>query len=290
MYNKRDEYMKISIDHTLNAWSDKIIFDPYCNEFVFMSIIGFNSTTKDIIRTLNKNKDRVFVSLKNLKWAYSSSDKYKTISKKTSNSDYVHTILYQDDKVTINQSRESYDLFVYTTKDEKLEDKIFEKLKKYSSVPLLEEWKSFIKQQVALEGAITELTVYGVKDDMNAYRIAFNKQLLVDIISNGLKTRQINIAGSNESSVLLPSISGLNDYLDIFGEFLAKKIQTSFKPKFTPGTDEYEPYVNDIDDYIHDKNHIELFEAQKSMIQAITNNWKINKSTILSGEMGAGKI
>lgn len=289
MYNKRDEYMKISIDHTLNAWSDKIVFDPCCNEFIFMSIIGFNSTTKDIIRTLNSSKDRTFISLKNLKWAYSSSNKYRTISKKTSNSDYVHTILYQDDKVTINQSRESYDLFIYTTKDEKLEDKIFEKLKKYSSVPLLEEWKSFIKRQIALEGAITELTVYGVKDDMNAYRIALNKQLLVDIISNGLKTRQINIAGSNESSVLLPSISGLNDYLDIFGEFLAKKIQTSFKPKFTPGTDEYEPYVNDIDDYIHDKNHIELFEAQKSMIQAITNNWKINKSTILSGEMGAGK-
>ena len=140
-----------------------------------------------------------------------------------------------------------------------------------------------------LEGAVSELTVYGVKDDMNAYKVVFDRQLLVDIISNGLRTGEINIAGNNNPSVLLPSIHGLNDYLDMFGEFLAKKIQTSFKPKFTPGTDKYDQYVNDIDDFIHDKNKIELFEAQKSMIQAITNNWRINKSTILSGEMGAGK-
>ena len=33
------------------------------------------------------------------------------MSKKTSNSDYVHTILYQDDQITINQSREDYKLF-----------------------------------------------------------------------------------------------------------------------------------------------------------------------------------
>ena len=179
-------------------------------------------------------------------------------------------------------------MFIYTTKDETIEDKLFEKLKKYSSVPLLDEWKGFIKRRLALEGAVTELTIYGVKDDMNAHKVVFDRQLLVDIISNGLRTGEINIAGNNNPSVLLPSIHGLNDYLDMFGEFLAKKIQTSFKPKFIPGTDKYDQYVNDIDDFIHDKNKIELFEAQKSMIQAITNNWRINKSTILSGEMGAG--
>ena len=141
-----------------------------------------------------------------------------------------------------------------------------------------------------MEGAILELSIYGTKDDMNAYKIFCNKQMLVDIISEGLKTKEINIKGNNNPSVLLPDINGLNDYLEMFGESLAKKIQTSFKPKFVPGEDKYDPYVNDIDDYIHDKNHIELFEAQKSMIQAITNNWKINKSTILSGEMGAGNL
>lgn len=289
MYNKLNEYSKINIDHTLHAWTDKTIYDQDSGEFIFISMIGFNTTTKDIIKVLNKSKNRVYISLRNAKWAYSSNEKYKTMSKKTSNSNYVHTILYQDDQITINQSREDYKLFIYTTKDETIEDKLFEKLKKYSSVPLLDEWKGFIKRRLALEGAVTELTIYGVKDDMNAHKVVFDRQLLVDIISNGLRTGEINIAGNNNPSVLLPSIHGLNDYLDMFGEFLAKKIQTSFKPKFIPGTDKYDQYVNDIDDFIHDKNKIELFEAQKSMIQAITNNWRINKSTILSGEMGAGK-
>ena len=289
MYIKLDEYIKTCIDHMFNVWCDKIIFDQDRNEFVFISMIGFNTTSKDIVKILNKDKDRYFISMKNKKWGYSSSEKYKTISKKTGNSDYVHTILYQDDKVVVNQSKEDYTFYIYTTKDKNLEDVIFEKLKRYSSVPLLDEWKSFIKRRLALEGAILELSIYGTKDDMNAYKIFCNKRMLIDIISDGLKTKEINIKGNNNPSVLLPDINGLNDYLEMFGESLAKKIQTSFKPKFVPGEDEYDPYVNDIDDYIHDKNHIELFEAQKSMIQAITNNWKINKSTILSGEMGAGK-
>ena len=85
-------------------------------------MIGFNTTTKDIIKVLNKSKNRVYISLRSAKWAYSSNEKYKTMSKKTSNSDYVHTILYQDDQITINQSREDYKLFIYTTKDETIEE------------------------------------------------------------------------------------------------------------------------------------------------------------------------
>ena len=291
MYRKLEGYTKLTIDYTLGMWTDKAIYDQDRNEFVFISMIGFNTITKDVIKVINtrKARERVYASLNGWKWGYTSSDKYKTLSKKTANSDYIHTILYQDDKVVIDQTKEEYRLYLYLNKDENLEDKIYEKLKKYSSVPLLEEWKTYIKGQLLLNKSITELTIFGTKDDMQAYKLYCNKQVLIDIISNGLRNKQINIAGNNNPSVLLPSITGLNDYLDMFGEFLAKKIQTSFKPKFTPGVDTYDPYVNDIDDFVHDKNHIELFEAQKSMIQAITNNWRINKSTILSGEMGAGK-
>ena len=231
MYTKLNEYINVNIDHMFSAWSDKIMYDKNSDEFIFMSLIGFNTTIKDIIKILNSNKGRVFISLKNEKWGYSCSNKYKAIFKKAPNSDYVHAIIYQDDIVKINQNAETYELYMYLTQDEKLEDKVFEKLKAHSSVPLLEEWKTFITDNLIEIGAINEANTYGIDDDMKAYKMYCTKEILVNIISSGLKQSMINIAGNNNPSVLLPSIHGLNDYLDIFGEFLAKKIQTSFKPK-----------------------------------------------------------
>ena len=186
MYRKLEGYTKLTIDYTLGMQTDKTIYDQDRNEFVFISMIGFNTITKDVIKVINtrKARERVYASLNGWKWGYTSSDKYKTLSKKTANSDYIHTILYQDDKVVIDQTKEEYRLYLYLNKDENLEDKIYEKLKKYSSVPLLEEWKTYIKGQLLLNKSITELTIFGTKDDMQAYKLYCNKQVLIDIISD----------------------------------------------------------------------------------------------------------
>ena len=110
-----------------------------------------------------------------------------------------------------------------------------------------------------------------------------------EIIQNGLRNGIINIEGSNKPSEILPNISGLNDYLSSFGEILAEKIQTSFKPKFVPGEDKYDAFTNYVDDYIFDEANIEIFEAQKSVVQAVVNDLRDNDATFMIAEMGAGK-
>ena len=109
------------------------------------------------------------------------------------------------------------------------------------------------------------------------------------IIQRGLRLKTINIKGNNEPSPILAEIRGLNDYLNSFGEILAEKIQTAFKPKFVPGEDEYDTFTNYVDDFMYNEANIELFEAQKSVIQAVVNDLKTNDATFMIAEMGSGK-
>ena len=83
MYRKLEGYTKLTIDYTLGMWTDKAIYDQDRNEFVFISMIGFNTITKDVIKVINtrKARERVYASLNGWKWGYTSSDEYKTLSK-----------------------------------------------------------------------------------------------------------------------------------------------------------------------------------------------------------------
>ena len=77
------------------------------------------------------------------------------------------------------------------------------------------------------------------------------------IIEEGLSTGCINIQGSNEPSVMLEEMSGLNSYLSLFGSTLADKIQNKFKPKFIPGKDHswytWAQEVFDVYEYLKNK-------------------------------------
>ena len=130
------------------------------------------------------------------------------------------------------------------------------------------------------------LLMDGVRE-VEIYKYVGNVEQIKNIIEAGLRSGTLNINGSNEPSALLEDISGLNDYLSIFGSLLADKIQNKFRPKFIPGTDDYTRYLRNIDDYIHHKG-IELYEAQLATIQSTVNNFNVNKHSIIVGEMGCG--
>ena len=72
-----------------------------------------------------------------------------------------------------------------------------------------------------------------------------------------------------------------------FGDILAQKIQQNFVPKFIPGEQEYSETVNDYDDSCYEAG-LELFDAQKSVIQACVNNFKKSDITFIIGECGSG--
>ena len=283
-------FNRINVGQLGSMLTDTVVVDRYSGELVFFSAVSYSTLMQASIKELNKLGN--FFHVSGLGTFKISKQGYDVDTKKETNSDYVHCVGFAKDKINYKEDgTEEITLFIYCEKEEDLTDKLFEKASKYSSVPLLEEWKNYLLTGLQDEGKVRKLNIKTTykESPFIAYRIDFDKEVIKNIIQKGLKLKVINIKGSNESSPILAEIKGLNDYLASFGEILAQKIQTAFKPKFVPGEDKYDKFTNYIDDFIFNEANIEMFEAQKSVVQAVVNDLQTNDATFIIAEMGSGK-
>lgn len=283
-------FNNISIGTLNSMYTDLIFVDRSTSELIFGSIISYSTIMNASLKELQVTGLHCYIPKLGTYRTVRNGYNYET--KKDSISDYSHGIFYAKDKIEyMENGSETIHVFIYSSTDEELYDKLYDKIIKYSSIPVLKEWKNYVIETLIASRKVRGMSKFtSLKNDTSrCHRAIFNKEDIKDIVTNGLKNRDINIDGSNEASPILNTITGLNDYLNCFGEVLASKIQTSFKPKFTPGEDKYDPYTDFVDDFIYHEADIELFEAQKSVIQSVVNNLKVNDSTFVIAEMGSGK-
>ena len=275
------------------VYATQMSYDVYSNDLLFMSVVGYKTIIDRINDVMIKSREAVGIRARGCYCSKSRAVQYTMETRKNENSDLVHANIYIKDyhKMGTNNSEE-FTIYMYTYendpfKQDKYIELLYDKLYKYSSVPMIPEWIDYIYSTMINDRLIREMNSIRLEnvDGIEVYKYVGNQESLKIIIQDGLKTGAINIAGNNEPSVLLEDIGGLNDYLSIFGSMLAEKIQNKFAPKFTPGTDTYSQYLYNIDDYMHHKG-IELYEAQMAVIESTARNWNINKHSIIVGEMG----
>lgn len=285
-------FKKISICNYNQLHCDTLIYDRQTNEIVFFSAIGYKQVMKISLAKLKETKPYAYMretgTLQMVK------DEYIIETKKQADGEYVHATAHLRDKYEEtnegNTGGEKLRAFIYYTDHEDKQRKIYDKIYKHLSVPMLPEWREYICNIITNRNFVSELTVITGHDNLpfRACKLLITKRQLAEIISGGLREGHINVMGSNDPSLLIGSIKGLNDYLNVFGETLAAKIQDSFRPKFIPGVDSYDEFANNYDDSVYSTG-IEIFEAQKSVIQATVNNLKKQSSTYVISEMGTGK-
>ena len=286
------KYLNVSIDHKNTTKCDLLISDS-AYRINFLSIIGYNSIIKEAIRDVTKEKDSSIVYADGS--YYRMTGNYKVITKKAPNSDYVHAIFYLQDTYCMRYDQEDYVCYVYGKTQKEIDEQLYQKITKYSSIPVLKEWMPYIKSKLIEHGYISILDSKRYippnhsTQDIMAYRLSADKTIMLNLVKEGLQTQAISIEGTNSHSLTLDGCRGIDSYLQLFGEGLAKKIQESFKAKFTPGEDEYDAYLHNVDDYVYHNVDVNLYEAQRSTIQSVVNNMKTNKNTIIVGEMGSGK-
>ena len=287
---RMNDYINISIGGFSGCKADTVIINNY-GHAIFISMVGYNFTINMIKPMLNNNKAHTIYA--NNRYYTISSSKYVIKTKKMPNSDYVHMIAYANDSYVTKDNHENYTSYIFTNFESNIEDELYKRLVKYSSIPILREWIPYIKQkleeQLRFNQLDTEYYALEGKQPLLCYVLVGSRHVLEEIVRDGLNSEVINIKGSNEHSTILDSCTGLDNYLQLFGEGLAKKIQTSFRPKFIPGEDTYDNYLYNIDDYAYYNAGVNLYEAQRSAIQAIVNNMNVNSNTFLVGEMGSGK-
>ena len=281
-------------DITGVVYCTQLAYDIYTNELIFASIVGYKGIIDEINKVMIKSRESVSVRASGVYCMKNRGAQYIMDTRKNENSDLVHATIFLKDNSKMDSNSEAFSLYMYVNesdanKEARLKELLYDKLYKYSSVPMIPEWIDYIYSTMKNERVLRDMQVVRLNEveGIEVYKYVGNQESLKNIIQTGLRSGAINIAGNNNSSVLLEDISGLNDYLAIFGSMLAEKIQNKFAPKFTPGTDEYSNYLNNIDDYMHHKG-IELYEAQMAVIESTARNWNINKHGIIVGEMGCG--
>lgn len=288
-----DKYQGMNFDSCSELNCDLVVIDNNTNELVFVSALAYESYIKQTLKTIKTNKNRVSVYF-NRRY-YSAKKDYKVLTKKVKSSSYTHMILHAPDIYTINGANEAFTNYIFIKNENDLEQEVYKRLVKYSSVPILEEWIPYVVNKMKEQFVLTQLEVHRYLPESNsienflAYKLSCNRNTMINIISEGLQQGILHIEGTNNASELLGECNGIDSYLRLFGEGLAKKIQESFRPKFIPGEDSYDIYTNNVDDYVHYKSNVEIYEAQKSAIQAVTNQLKNNSIAMIVAEMGAGK-
>lgn len=184
--------------------------------------------------------------------------------------------------------------FVITENEEDLATLVFNKLYAFSDVPMLKKWKHEIYQFMLDRGFFNRLTIYTFgKDKIGKEYFGLEFSItdydIENAISDGLKHKRIVIDENSDISDEFKNISGLDDYLSLFSSNIAEQIESSFKPKFVPGVDKYDALLNEFDQTCYE-NGINLFNEQKDVIQASSNNLNKNDVTFVIGEMGTGKV
>ena len=266
---------------------DIIVYDRQESALIFASLLDNDSELKKNMFDLNQKNS---IYLKDRRTYISSVPEYVMDKRKQSGSDFAHLVINKKDYQDEIANDERTTCYIYMKSDDNMSKSIFDKLYKYTSIPIIEEWMDFLIDEFYEHEYLKELRVEHIYDEQPlwCYKLQITNHQLLELVQQGFKDNRISINNQKESSSLMSEIKGIDAYLNIFGETLAQKIQTSFVPKFNPKIDDFSAYVNYFDDYCFSKG-IELYKAQKATIQSMVNNLNKNDVGIIVGEMGIGK-
>lgn len=273
-------------------------YDVGSGEIIFLSLLGYSAAIKQIGKDINK-RNQVLIGSRYFNSAFKA---YEVIQTRSSDSDFAHTIIYKKDTVYKQENGVEHMLaYVFTQLDrgyvlgdedipQELLDGMYDKLYKHTPVPVLREWMPYIMRGLIANNTVTEPYVHKEDEDQfRVFRINMPFPLLSQLISQGLREREISIEGCAEVSEEVADVVGLDSYLNTFSEVLAGKIQSSFAPKFVPGQDEYSESLQDFADYASLRGKLNLYEAQKAAIQSASLNLDKNNVSFIIAEMGSGK-
>lgn len=284
------KFKRLSIGNSPFLYYDNIIIDEYSGQLIFASLLSTDALLKSVQAEVNRINSVYVETLR--KYVSTQGAKYDTEKRKQSNSDFSHLICCKKDEIEfLNNDNEILTAYIYSRPGiDTIEDRVYDKLYKHTAIPIIKEWMPYLVAQLVQYRYLRPLTVESIHGEKPflAFRLQISKEQLQAIVQGGLRTQAININGSNAVSPLMSSIEGLDSYLNVFGDILAYRIQESFKPKFVPNEDEYDEWVDNYDDSCYHAG-VEIYAAQKAVIQSCVNQLNEKNVAFVIGEMGIGK-
>lgn len=167
-------------------------------------------------------------------------------------------------------------------------DDVYNKINEITAIPIMKGWMPYIIEKIGANIIEEYRSSYDCDTPSCAVEVTINKNLLIDTISNGLREKRIFIKKDAVTSEKIQESDRLDVYLNNFAVKLASKIDANFAPLFTPNKDTYGKRLKDIKEYNSYMGQLDLYDAQKAVIEAIDRCLDKNKRVLLVGEMGVG--
>lgn len=305
-----------------NIYCDNMIIKSnYDRSAVFLRLFGYHSDLKKIVAAFNKKitlecyydsnrSTRTYIqnSVKvRMKYKYilnkDQSSSFSTLtfyveSNKTSTDSHINDYIYLkkadiEDKEQIDGVRAEV-----LAQNEKICDAVYDLLCK-TKIPLMREWIPYIILQT---DCITRPYHFYPMDEDNydgsgndfqnsvrVLEINISESQLKDVIKQGLQSKEITMGENITTSSTALRVTTLDGYLSSFMSHLTTKIQDKFIPQFNPSKQDYDIRCKDFFNYASYYGNLELYTAQKNVINAVALNLKKNNSSFIVGECGSGK-
>jgi uncharacterized protein YrzB (UPF0473 family) len=163
------------------------------------------------------------------------------------------------------------------------------------NTPMLEEWKDYIIDQCIELGYYKPLIVkcYGNQYDLEAGLLSITEKQLEDIISEGIRSYELNFAvmedGRSEDESVLKHCTTLDAYLEHFAGDLGQRIQENSKLRFDPTKEKHHKSLYHANLHANKQGITGLFPPQADVVMGCAKTLLKDKYVFVIGEMGSGK-
>ena len=173
---------------------------------------------------------------------------------------------------------------------EELLEVAFNKFYNLCPVPIKKEWTKYLLEKLDKRYCVNALNGMDMRTDKRMYgwHVKTRVNTIIEILSNGIRENEISVSEIKETSDKIKTVTGLDSYLENYKEVLAEKIKENFVPMFNPDTDIYSKELNELADYVDYIGGLNLYDAQRGVIETTYRTLKKQKSVFIIGSMGTG--
>jgi hypothetical protein len=153
-------------------------------------------------------------------------------------------------------------------------------LRRYMTLPFLEEWLPYLWRRGLEEGLIRELTTFG-RGDVRGALVDRKTEEWGAVLSAGVRSGALGIPDSGGRSGEPVQGLDLDGYLRSWGPVLAARAQAAHRPLWVPGQGERGTEIRSLKE--------PLYEPQADVVEGLARALRHRQGVILCGAMGTGK-
>ena len=177
--------------------------------------------------------------------------------------------------------------YIFCTLDDS--EHLFEAVDEKTSVPLIHEFKDYVISELKRRDILKPLKIITSHEKFDAWVFCMEAEEVnvISVVNDGLRRGKISIPGAVGTD--FPEISGVTQYLSIFGVQIAERIKGQFNPRFDPATERLSLEVNTVNNFIIENAGYSLYDAQLAVVEALKRGLECGKDALCIAECGSGK-